>query len=91
VTRLGAMVVDLHAFRDHHRFSRRELEQVSKTADEMGADLIVTTEKDWARMSTRDRPVTGKWRVLYADISIEKGARRLEAAIRERCRSITKA
>ena len=38
--------VELLAFPDHHRYSLADLNEISAKAREVGADLIVTTEKD---------------------------------------------
>jgi tetraacyldisaccharide 4'-kinase len=37
-------------FRDHHWFSGRDIEKIQRTALEAGADLVITTEKDAARL-----------------------------------------
>jgi tetraacyldisaccharide 4'-kinase len=46
---LGAHVVGVERFSDHHRFSTRDLERVRANADRAQA-LIVTTEKDRERL-----------------------------------------
>jgi tetraacyldisaccharide 4'-kinase len=38
--------VELLAFPDHHRYSLADLKDINARAGEVGADLIVTTEKD---------------------------------------------
>ena len=38
--------VELLAFPDHHRYSLADLNEISAKAHEVGADLVVTTEKD---------------------------------------------
>jgi tetraacyldisaccharide 4'-kinase len=38
------------AFRDHHPYSRRDVDAMFRTAREQGAGLIVTTEKDLVRL-----------------------------------------
>jgi tetraacyldisaccharide 4'-kinase len=38
-------------FRDHHWFSARDAESISRAAADAGADLVVTTEKDATRLS----------------------------------------
>ena len=38
--------VELLAFPDHHRYSLADLKDISAKAHEVGADLVVTTEKD---------------------------------------------
>jgi tetraacyldisaccharide 4'-kinase len=43
---LGLDVVDRTAFRDHHAYSREELETLARRAQTAGAEALVTTEKD---------------------------------------------
>jgi tetraacyldisaccharide 4'-kinase len=38
------------AFRDHHSYSRRDVDAIFRTAGQQGAGLIVTTEKDLVRL-----------------------------------------
>jgi len=46
---LGANVVDMKFYSDHHRYSRREVEKVLAEADRAGA-LVVTTAKDIVKL-----------------------------------------
>jgi tetraacyldisaccharide 4'-kinase len=46
----GWSVVGLVAFRDHHRYSRRDLERVARAAHDAGVNAVVTTEKDAVRL-----------------------------------------
>ena len=48
----GWQVLGTRAFRDHHDFSRRDLEGVLLAARAMGADAVLTTEKDAVRVKT---------------------------------------
>jgi tetraacyldisaccharide 4'-kinase len=48
--RLGAVVVAFHPFPDHHPYTPRELEALSRTAGQLGAEALVTTEKDSMRL-----------------------------------------
>jgi tetraacyldisaccharide 4'-kinase len=54
VRRLGLRLLGARRFPDHHRYSRRELEDVGRDARAAGAEVIVTTEKDAVRIA--DRP-----------------------------------
>lgn len=47
----GAKQVTLLAFPDHHRYRSEDFRQIHARADEIGSDLIVTTEKDAQRMT----------------------------------------
>lgn len=51
----GAIVRDIVAFPDHHRYEARDLEAVRRRARAFGASVLVTTEKDAVRlMELRD-------------------------------------
>lgn len=47
---LGAVIADTRTFGDHHQFKEREAGDLMAAADAMGAQLV-TTEKDWVRLS----------------------------------------
>jgi tetraacyldisaccharide 4'-kinase len=51
---LGATVVEARAFPDHHRFSSLEIEQLKSRARANNA-VLVTTEKDFVRLSPTQR------------------------------------
>ena len=67
----GAHIVRQFAFRDHHWFSRADVEEIERAAAEHDA-IVVTTEKDAVRL---DRV---GWHVLPMSMSIEP-----EAAFRD--------
>lgn len=51
---IGAQLVESVPFPDHHTFSESDLSMLRKLAEERGAKLI-TTEKDFVRMTPADR------------------------------------
>lgn len=53
---LGATVCLHHVYPDHHWFSPAEIESVMADLKRHGADLVVTTEKDAARLSDARLP-----------------------------------
>ncbi len=54
LSKLGANVVDSRAFADHHRYSATEIGQLMSRANAEKA-LLVTTEKDFVRLSPAQR------------------------------------
>lgn len=46
----GADILRFHPFPDHHPFAESELEALLRSADDLDAELV-TTEKDWVRLS----------------------------------------
>ncbi len=53
--KLGATLVRRLRFADHHRYAQQEVIDLVNDAQEIGADAVVTTEKDAVRMSRIDR------------------------------------
>ena len=49
----GARLIASHAFGDHHRFTEKEAKHLLAEAEEKKA-MLVTTEKDWARLADED-------------------------------------
>ena len=43
-------VADLQPFADHHWYTREDLARLERRAADLGADGLVTTEKDWVRL-----------------------------------------
>ena len=74
VDTLGGRVAGHLAFRDHHRFTSSDLEKVSRAAREAGADLVLTTEKDYARGGSFPFPA---W-VLKVDLVFREGEELLD-------------
>jgi tetraacyldisaccharide 4'-kinase len=49
----GARLIDSHAYPDHHRFTEKDAKRLLKEAEDKHA-MLVTTEKDWARLPDDD-------------------------------------
>lgn len=81
---LGAKVVWCERYADHHRYDASEvLYALNRTAD-MGADALVTTEKDAVRFPRFETtPVPCYY--LRVDIEILKGAENFAAAVDHVC------
>jgi tetraacyldisaccharide 4'-kinase len=52
ITKLGAQLVYFKGFRDHYRFKPKEIQYLIKIKEELGAQYLLTSEKDWVRMTT---------------------------------------
>ena len=87
------------AFRDHHWFTARDIETIEQAARDHGANLVITTEKDAARLPDVGRALSGPpgepdkarptWAVLPLEVVIDDRfapwlAGRLAAARRQR-------
>ncbi len=51
LTPLAACVRSVLPFPDHHRYTRRDADVIARTAQARGSDVVVTTRKDWAKLS----------------------------------------
>jgi tetraacyldisaccharide 4'-kinase len=55
---LGVDLKDLQTFPDHHAYSPRDLDRLTAEARAAGAEALVTTGKDWARLGEQwDREI----------------------------------
>lgn len=52
----GAQVVRFLPFRDHFRFSGNDLDEIFRVREKLNAALVITTEKDWMRISSVEQP-----------------------------------
>lgn len=79
----GCTLVGHAAFADHHLFSGRDLADICSNAIRKGADILVTTEKDYARITNH-----GSWPLDLAVVDIRiafmEGSPDLESFIKER-------
>ena len=75
ITDNGAELASVHAFPDHHPYTRNELKQIAVIAKENSSDLIVTTEKDFVRPPPEfDWPCD----LLVVGVEIDFGEQRTE-------------
>jgi tetraacyldisaccharide 4'-kinase len=51
---VGADVVDLVCFRDHHAYTERDLERLQLRARELAVDAVVMTQKDAVKLTPKD-------------------------------------
>jgi tetraacyldisaccharide 4'-kinase len=75
----GLAVVGSRLFPDHHAYRPGELAAVAAEARRVGADLLVTTEKDLVRIG--DAPDAPPLRALRLEVGVARGGERLDAAI----------
>lgn len=68
VNEFGVKVLGHLEFMDHYRYKRADFLRIRNKADELGADLILTTEKDWVKL---DRTFAWKTDLAVIGIRIE--------------------
>ena len=81
---LGATVLACERFVDHHRYSRSEIIDVLHHAEELGADAIITTEKDAVRLPRIERPAVPIY-FQRIDIEILRGAENFRQCVEHIC------
>lgn len=81
---LGATLLSCMRFSDHHRYSQQEIIDIINHADRLGADLIITTEKDAVRIPRLDR-CTVPLIYLRVDIEILRGAENFQQCVEHIC------
>lgn len=74
---LGGKILGHKTFKDHHAYAPSDLNELDRLAMDSGAEVLVTTEKDWVkikamasavrlplwvmRIELRVRDLTGHW------------------------------
>jgi tetraacyldisaccharide 4'-kinase len=58
IEQAGGQVCGTSFFDDHHWYTGEELAEIMRSAADKGAELIITTEKDFARIPMRYH---GRW------------------------------
>ncbi len=80
VESLGAAVALSRDFPDHHRFTLGEVDEALAAAAAVGAELVVTTEKDAVRLPL-ERAADHRLCALRIDAEVLSGGPALEAAV----------
>ncbi len=60
---LGVSVKKFVVFEDHHIYTQEEIDQLKSEKDELGADLLITTFKDFVKMENESD-------IVYVDIKL---------------------
>lgn len=82
--RLGAELVLTRRFPDHHRFTPEELARLLADSRGAGAQLCVTTQKDFVRLSPGDWPAGDMpLAVLAVELEFVRGGQELVALVEE--------
>ena len=81
---LGATVLACERFVDHHRYTRREIVDVLNHAAELGADAVITTEKDAVRLPAIEHPAVPIY-FQRIDIEILRGAENFRQCVEHIC------
>jgi len=68
LTGLGADIVYFREFKDHYPFNRSDIHALIQMKEKQGAEHIITTEKDWVRVSPL---AAGRPDMSYLSISFE--------------------
>jgi tetraacyldisaccharide 4'-kinase len=76
---LGLRILDEVAYSDHHLYTSEEITQLRMRADELQADLVVTTEKDAGKLKPWLVPSDIKWRAVRIETEWTTG----EASLRQ--------
>jgi tetraacyldisaccharide 4'-kinase len=80
----GADVVGRCEFPDHHNYNREDVEGITSTAKQVGADWIVTTCKDLVKLGADALEGIPLW-ALAIEVEFSSGEAELFSAIRAAC------
>lgn len=80
----GVVVEDFLSFPDHHWYSSEELARIDGRAGKLGADGLITTEKDWVRLRKLPLPRRPLW-ILAVRLVLTSGEDAWQAAFRRAC------
>ena len=69
---LGIQIAATMEFPDHHWYTAADLDELAKQAKGIGAEGLVTTEKDWVRLRGLEPPPAPLW-VLPVRLAVDAG------------------
>ena len=76
---LGCEVVLERAYRDHHRYSHRDLEELARSAEAAGAEALLTTSKDVMNLGEAALPIPTY--ALRIDLEVDAAEELLEVVL----------
>ncbi len=76
----GVSVAGLMEYPDHHWFTQRDLGELAQQAGAIGAEGLITTEKDWVRLRSLTAPSVPLW-VLRVRLRVDSGREQLRHAL----------
>ena len=76
----GVSVAGLVEYPDHHWFAQRDLGELAQQAGAIGAEGLITTEKDWVRLRSLTAPSVPLW-VLRVRLRVDSGREELRHAL----------
>jgi tetraacyldisaccharide 4'-kinase len=76
----GVEAAGLVEYPDHHWFAERDLQDLAGQSRAVGAEGLITTEKDWMRLKSLSPPPVPLW-VLRVRLRLESGRERLVEAL----------
>jgi len=82
---LGARLAEMIPFDDHHWYSRADLARLGERAAALGAEGLVTTEKDWVRLRMLPLPTRPLY-VVSIRLDLVSGMGDWQAAFESACR-----
>ena len=80
---LGGQMVAFRGFADHHRYRAQERLELDAAAHRAGVDLVVTTEKDFARLGGQN-PFKLALAVVGVDLDLVSGKAALDRLLMQR-------
>lgn len=72
VESLGCDLAEMITFRDHHPYSRRDLQKINSSVRDFKADFLVTTSKDAVRLEGMQSDFSVPLYVIDIDLKIEQ-------------------
>lgn len=69
----GVTLAGRRAFRDHHRYTRRDVEELRKLGERSGAAAFVTTEKDAVKLDAGLKEALGALHVAQLSVELADG------------------
>ncbi len=77
LSEIGILPVKHLSFGDHHRYNKKDVETINRTANKYSAELVITTEKDYLRDTSALRGVENL-HILRVNLEIIEGLSELE-------------
>ncbi len=83
IRRIGALQTGSKIYNDHYTYTRADINDIYEEARYLGAELILTTQKDWTKASLKEFPVTDiPFAYLAVELKFTAGEEKLKELIK---------
>ena len=68
---ISLTMVGSKAYNDHYRYTEADIADIYKEAEQLGAEMVLTTQKDWTKIFNRHLPISRPCDIIFGYLAVE--------------------